>query len=333
MPDYTPEAPDNFEKPSLEKANDIEHILFDIFTLGDFLLTVNDEIFATADGKAFLYDTDAMKVFQSEHTGDAIDLAIRKLKEIENATAEAQRLSSTEQPTATAEFRDGSWNLSFGIPAGEAGEQGERGLTGKRGPRGEFTNFRGNVNAHSDLLGVSAIRNDAFFNLDDNLLYIFGDDGFPSEGKGIAVSITGGMTLKKFQEGLDFTQSSGTKTELVSVPEIECRSMLSFPSFMMAISQGNSQSIEVNRIPATEPVSTDFGGVNYLKRDSLRINGDLSSWDWQTQTGGSVGFEQFANSITIAQSVEDVAAIDAVFEIETPSGSVINVYLNRAHIT
>ena len=52
---FTPTTPFDFNRPTLEKANDIEQILHDIYQLGDFFLSVEGRVLQTADEEVFLY--------------------------------------------------------------------------------------------------------------------------------------------------------------------------------------------------------------------------------------------------------------------------------------
>ncbi|MDR1408940.1 MAG: hypothetical protein LBJ12_01430 [Oscillospiraceae bacterium] len=53
--EFTPEVPEDFNKPTLEKANDLELILDSIYRLGNFLLTSDMQIFMTSENEIFLY--------------------------------------------------------------------------------------------------------------------------------------------------------------------------------------------------------------------------------------------------------------------------------------
>ena len=66
-------------------------------------------------------------------------------------------------------------------PQGPAGPQGER---GPQGEQGMGISYKDNVPAYANL-PTSAELGDAYFVEADSLLYIYGENGFPSEGKGV----------------------------------------------------------------------------------------------------------------------------------------------------
>jgi hypothetical protein len=51
---YTPDAPEDLNRPTLEKANDIERILYDVDALGNPFLAHQNCVFCTKDGEIFL---------------------------------------------------------------------------------------------------------------------------------------------------------------------------------------------------------------------------------------------------------------------------------------
>ena len=67
---------------------------------------------------------------------------------------------------------------------GDTGPQGAKGDTGEQGTPGIGIVFRDNVDAYADLPEQAEIG-DAYLVLADDMLYIFGDSGFPAEGDGV----------------------------------------------------------------------------------------------------------------------------------------------------
>ena len=70
---------------------------------------------------------------------------------------------------------------------GDKGDKGDTGPRGEQGPQGEQgmgITYKDSIDSYADLPS-SAESGDAYFVEADALLYIYGESGFPQEGKGI----------------------------------------------------------------------------------------------------------------------------------------------------
>lgn len=89
--------------------------------------------------------------------------------------------------------------FNFSIP------QGEKGITGISGSNAYSFRFKSKINNYSELPSSNNIINDAYYNIQDSLWYIYNGISFPASGQGIAVGVLDMAT--------DFDATNTTKAQ------------------------------------------------------------------------------------------------------------------------
>lgn len=64
-----------------------------------------------------------------------------------------------------------------------------------QGPKGDGVNIKGSVASYNDLLNIIDVQKGDTYVVDETgLMYVYGDNGFPSEDKGVQIRGTDGIT-------------------------------------------------------------------------------------------------------------------------------------------
>lgn len=94
------------------------------------------------------------------------------------------------------------WYVNAVTPVvkGDKGDPGEQGEQGIPGATGNSLEAKGSVQSYSDLANISPSpqMGDAWVVNDDGLIYIYGENGFPPQGEGIALLAKKAYTLTEW---------------------------------------------------------------------------------------------------------------------------------------
>ncbi|NGM61684.1 hypothetical protein G5B30_07105 [Sphingobacterium sp. SGG-5] len=86
-------------------------------------------------------------------------------------------------------------------------------VKGNDGTNAQSFNFKGNVPDYASLPSSGNVQNDAWYNLDDNLLYVYNGISFPPDGEGMSL---GGQDLQSVVE-----RGSTTNIPITGVPAVD----------------------------------------------------------------------------------------------------------------
>jgi len=102
------------------------------------------------------------------------DQIYNKLDQVtNNGSSYTSKIDNNDQPLSNPN----AWQISA--------EKGIDGIDGVDGTNAQSFNYKNNVDSYSNLPASGNLINDAYYNLEDNLLYVYNGTSFPIEGSGI----------------------------------------------------------------------------------------------------------------------------------------------------
>lgn len=133
-------------------------------------------------------------VYSSAVTYDYLDVVSN------NGSSYVSRIPNNNQPLTNTT----AWQLNA--------IKGVDGEDGQNGTNAQSFNFKGNILEYDSLPSSGNIINDAYYNEEDELTYVFNGTSFPTQGKGI--NFKGGANIKRWESFIvsDFPLNIDTQT-------------------------------------------------------------------------------------------------------------------------
>lgn len=208
------------------------------------------------------------------------------------------------------------------------------------GTNAQSFNFKGNVTTYVNLPSSGNVQNDAWYNLGDELLYVYNGSSFPNEGDGISLGRDGGLQWGE--------NESDTTDEIVYIGVTTGSQQ---GGFRWTDQGGQNVYIGANHIIANNGQSTGFYGVFPSTEDTPRfipvsVNGQYADdyGNITVPTGGSskmiIHQNIYSNNIAthpnwpfvLTYSAGEEANITVGIRRKTGSGQIRGIMSNSASV-